>query len=96
MVKKKENETLILFHALANRALSKLFSGRFISTVLIITTYCVLLIKSLDLVVDGKMSKEFFMGIFTGFSTLAGGIIAFYFTRADRKATNDNEENGKK
>jgi hypothetical protein len=92
MKKKHESPWPKILEAITHRILAKLFSGRFITTVLIISTYCVVLVKALDLVVAGKISKEFFMGIFAGFGTAAGSIITFYFTRKDRKHMNENGE----
>ena len=65
----------------------KLSSGRFFSTVMVITTYCVVIIGSTAVTVLGKMSIETFMALLTGFSGLAILIAKSYFD-VDRKKEN--------
>lgn len=64
---------------------TKLFSGRYFATVVIIATYCLAVVGTLLLTIWEKIPVDVFLGLFAGFSTLAGSIITFYFTRADRK-----------
>jgi len=69
---------------LLSRFLGKLASGRYFATVVIIATACKAYLGCMDLVTVGKMSIEVFLGINTGFWTIVGSIITFYFTRSDR------------
>jgi hypothetical protein len=77
-----------------HRLLDKLMSGRFIATVFIIGTYCLFIYKLVYLLEQKVISNDLFMGIFSGFASLATAIIVFYFTRTDRKTIeNDEPEN---
>lgn len=67
-----------------DKIIEKLTSGRFIATVSVMLTYCAVVAGSVFLVVIGKISVEVFLGIFSGFSGLAGLIINSYFERKDR------------
>lgn len=62
---------------------NKLTSGRFLATVFVIGTYCLSTILCIFLVMNDKLSIEAFLGIFTGFSGLAGMIIQGYFHKKE-------------
>ena len=63
------------------KIIEKLFSGKYFVVVSIVTTYCVSTTACLYLVGKGKMSLEVFLGIFSGFSALAGQIVNAYFNK---------------
>ena len=63
---------------------NKFFSARFLTTVLIITTFCYVQIACVTMVTIGKMSLEVFLGVFSSFSGLATMIVKLYFDRDDR------------
>lgn len=79
------------FALMACKTLGKILSGRYFATVVIISTLCLGYMKCMDLVVLGKMSIETFLGINTGFSTLTGSIVTFYFTKGDRTNGEDKK-----
>lgn len=72
-----------------NKLLEKLLSGRFISTIAIVLTYCAIMFltskKSLDLLIQGKdIGKElliFVIGNFTG--TAMGAVVAYHFKKQE-------------
>ena len=64
----------------------KLSSGKFLATVLIISTYCIVIVGCGMAVFAGKMDAPVFLGVFTGFSTLAGTIVTGYFNKEKGKA----------
>lgn len=70
---------------LRERFIYKITSARFITTLIIMGTYCFIMREALDLYAAGEISKDFFFGLFTGFSAIAGSVVTFYFTRPDRK-----------
>lgn len=63
--------------------MNKLLSGRFLSTVFVIATYCLAVLLCIGLVVYEKLSIDAFLGIFTGFAGLAGMIIQGYFHKKE-------------
>lgn len=72
-----------------NKILEKILSGRFISTIAIVLTYCGIMfmtsMKSLDLLIQGKdIGKElliFVIGNFTG--TAMGAVVAYHFKKQE-------------
>jgi len=63
----------------------KLFSGRYFCTLAIVSTYCLVILGTIVLAIQRVINVEVFLGLFTGFSTLAGTIVTGYFNRTDRK-----------
>jgi len=59
----------------------KLSSGKFFATVCVILTYCLAIIGCGIFVFFGKMDVQVFLGIFVGFSTMAGTIVTGYFNK---------------
>ena len=59
--------------------IQKLFSARYFATMIIIATYCVVIFTSIFLVVVDKLAVDVFLGLFSGFSLLAGKVIESYF-----------------
>ena len=76
---------------LRERFVYKITSARFIVTLFIIGTYCWVVIKALDLFSVAKISKDFFFGLFAGFSAIAGSVITFYFTRHKKEKDKNNK-----
>ena len=77
------------------RIIDKVMSGRWFTTVLIITTYCALMIFSAVLTYRGKITCETFLSLFAGFTGLVTLIINQYFHRGDRATpTQDIEPKG--
>lgn len=74
-----------------NKILEKILSGRFISTIAIVLTYCAIMFmtskKSLDLLIQGKdIGKElliFVIGNFTG--TAMGAVVAYHFKKQEQE-----------
>ena len=66
------------------KTLEKITSGRWISTVAIVGTYCYVIIMCLILVKEKTMALETFLGLFAAFALLAKEIVAGYFSRSDR------------
>ena len=66
------------------RLVFKLTSARFLTALIVIATYCAVVIIALNMVSEEKLNKDFFFGLFSGFSAIAGGVVTFYFTRPDR------------
>ena len=73
------------------RIILKITSGQMFTTVAIIYTLCLVYIKCIDLVAQGKMAIEVFLGLSNAFFGLAGSVITFYFVK-DRKVQNDQFE----
>ena len=71
----------------------KVFSGRYFATVVVISTYCIVILCSLLLVIKDKIEVQTFLGMMTGFGGLAQFICQSYFGRDDRK-TNGGNGNG--
>ena len=67
--------------SLLERIIYKITSARFLVTLIIMGTYCWIMREALDFYAAGKVSKDFFFGLFAGFSALVGSIVTFYFTR---------------
>lgn len=73
------------------RILEKLLSGRFISTIAIVFTYCIIMLivsgGSMKLLIEGKdIGKElliFVIGNFTG--TAMGAVVAYHFKKTEEK-----------
>ncbi len=74
------------------KILEKLLSGRFISTVAIVLTYCFIMgytsCKAMSMLLAGKdAGKEiliFVIGNFTG--TAMGAVVAYHFKKEDKEA----------
>ena len=71
--------------ALKDKVTDKILGGRYFATVMIITTYCILMLACMFLVVKNLVTSETFMGMFTAFALLAKEIIQNYFNRSDRE-----------
>ena len=71
--------------SLLERLIYKITSARFVTTLIIMCTYCWIMKETLNFYSDGKVSKDFFFGLFAGFSAIAGSIVTFYFTRPHKK-----------
>ena len=71
--------------------LAKLTSARFIGAIVSMSTMCFIAYKSLSMVSSGELSKEIFFAVFTGFSTIVGSIITFYFTK-ERHEDKENKQ----
>ena len=69
--------------------IKKLFSGRWIATVAIVTTYCFVIVLCLALVVKKIINVEVFLGMFTPFALIAKEIVQGYFDRTDRGGENE-------
>lgn len=65
--------------------ISKITSGRFICLLGIVFTYCYIINKSINLLVQQKIEKDIVVGLVVGFASLASNIITAYFERRDRK-----------
>lgn len=72
---------------------NKFMSARFWVTIFISLTYCIVILYCLWLAGNEKMRGDTFLGIFTGFSALAGMVIKSYFDRTDRKREEENGAN---
>lgn len=72
------------------KIIDKLLSGRYFSTLAVITTYCLMIFSCIYLTVLGKLTVETLLGIFTGFTTLATMVIKSYFERSDRPKEEQN------
>ena len=76
--------------------LSKISSGRWITTILITGTFCLITLKCFDLFMQNlatdklPLIEKILMFILGAFTTQAGNVITSYFDRSDRKP----EENG--
>jgi 4-hydroxybenzoate polyprenyltransferase len=76
--------------------LEKITSGRWITTVFLTGTFCLITLKCIDLFVANlatdklPLVKEILMFILGAFTTQAGNVITSYFDRSDRKP----EQNG--
>lgn len=57
----------------------KMASGKFFSTVMVISTYCAIIVVSAVAVALDKMQANTFLGEFAGFTGLAGSIVTSYF-----------------
>lgn len=68
----------------------KFLSGRFIVTILLAISYCVMPFVLAYLVLKGKIEAAFFTGYLTGFCQSFLLVAKFYFERLDRP----NENNG--
>ena len=62
----------------------KLSSGKFLVTVLIVSTYCFVMLGCCVLVVTKFIDAPTFLGLFAGFSTLAGTIVTGYFNKKEQ------------
>ena len=61
--------------------LAKLTSARFIGAIIAMSTLSFIAVKALLMLSANQIDKEIFFAIFTGFSTVVGSIITFYFTK---------------
>lgn len=71
-----------------DKVFDKLLSGRWICTVCIIITYCILILGSGYLVIKKLFPVETFLAVFTPFALLSREIISSYFGREDRGKPN--------
>jgi len=78
-----------------NEFMNKMTSGRYFATVAIISTYCLVVLGSLYLVIKGKLEVQAFLGMIVGFGQLAQFICQAYFGREDRNPENGGNGNGK-
>ena len=62
----------------------KMASGRFFSTVMVMSTYCFVIVGCTILALCNKMQIETFLALLTGFTGMAILIIESYF-KIDRK-----------
>ena len=67
------------------RIIDKGLSGRFLSLTVVVITYCLILIGTIDLVKAKVLTWEGFITVFTPFALTAQGIIQSYYNRTDRK-----------
>lgn len=67
----------------------KIFSGRYFSTIMVVSFYCILMAGAGYLVYLDKLETDAFMGLFTAFSSTATLVIKSYFDRTDRKEHKD-------
>ena len=74
------------------KTLEKITSGRWLSTVAIVGTYCYIIIHCLNLVKDKAMDLQVFLGMFAAFALIAKEIVQGYFARTDRAPENNVEE----
>lgn len=75
--------------------LSKMTSGRWITTVLITFTFCFITVKCINLFTANLGTDKFpvvekiLMFVLGAFTTQAGNVITSYFDRSDRKSENE-------
>ena len=74
------------------RIIDKMMGGRWITTVLIISTYCYAIITVINLVKDKTLPVETFLGMFAAFALLSKDIVTGYFDRTDRVNSNQVKE----
>lgn len=67
-----------------NKILDKVLSGRFISTVLLVGTYCTIASKLVNSIPADKISADFVMGFMAGFAAAVILVLKSYFDRTDR------------
>ena len=67
--------------------LKKLSSGQWLMTIMVIFTYCIVIVSSVILAILGRLQTETFLALFAGFAGLALYIAKSYFER-DRKQEN--------
>lgn len=79
--------------SIVHKIIEKGLSGRLITTIAIIGTYCVIMVMSLGLVRDKIMSVETFITVFAVFALLAKDIVRAYFERSDRKGEANGTNN---
>lgn len=65
--------------------LRKIFSARFITTMMLTTTYCLSMLACLYFTAAKVMSVDVFLALFAGFSGLATMVLKSYFERTDRQ-----------
>lgn len=76
--------------------LSKMTSGRWVVTVLLTGTFCLITIKCINLLIANLATdklpivKEILMFVLGAFTTQAGNVITGYFGRSDRKPESEN------
>ena len=69
----------------------KATSGRFLSTCLLVTTYCAIPFLLVYLIVKGKLDANFFTGYIAGFAQTVLLVLKFYFDRSDRHVEPDKK-----
>jgi len=62
-----------------SKFIEKLGSGRFFTTVFLITTYCVVIVGCVALAVLGRIDVSVFLALLSGFGTLVGMVVEGYF-----------------
>lgn len=62
-----------------SKFIDKMGSGRFFTTVLLITTYCVVIVGCVALAVIGRIDVSVFLALLSGFGTLIGMVVEGYF-----------------
>jgi len=73
--------------------LSKLMSARFLSTVAVITTFCLIVIYSvISAVIKDIVTKDLIMLIVGAFISNVSTITTFYFMRQDRQTEQTTKE----
>ena len=75
------------------RIVDKGLSGRFLSLTVVVITYCLILLGTIDLVKTKVLTWEGFITVFTPFALTAQGIIQSYYNRTDRKESTDETKN---
>ena len=77
------------------RIVEKVTSARWLTTLLVVGTYCGIILLCLVLAMKDKLSVEAFLGVFAGFSGLASLVVKSYFDRRqDEKNINGSNDTG--
>lgn len=76
---------------IADRVIDKMLSGRFITTVMLTTTYCSLPLALCAMAIMDKIKIDFFTGYLAGFSQTVLLVLNFYYDRKDRH-TDDGDK----
>jgi hypothetical protein len=67
------------------RFITKLGSGKFFTTVAVVTTYCFAIIGCVVFTAMGWIAVETLLALFAGFSAIAGMIVEGYFHKSKDK-----------
>ena len=70
----------------------KFTSGRFLSTLMLVATYCTIPFCLVYLVTKGKLSVDFLTGFLAGFGQTVLLVLNFYFEK-DKKGKNNGNTN---
>jgi len=65
------------------KIIDKLTSGKFLTTVFVVGTYCLCIVACVGLAFLDKISIQVFLGLFSGFTGLAGMIVQGYFHKKE-------------